>query len=119
MTRMLNLANFQTLSSSSRWFRHITEASNAYKSRETRRGGYRDQNGLNEASGGGADKKDSCDLLSVPGSEKSLHPAGRSQSFHESSSSNREQPPERQPSSPPEDRLTGELDSFAKKTGRI
>ena len=73
-----------------RWFRHITEASNAYKSREsTRRGqaqaqrqgqGGPDHNGL-EASGG-ASAKSQQDLLGVPDGVSGGKPAARSQSFH-------------------------------------
>ena len=99
----------------SRWFRHITEASTAYKSRETRRGGRPavgpDGSGHNGLDGGGV--SGASDLLVVP-PEGGKGP-GRSHSFHESSTSNREPHPERQPSSPPEDRTD---DSFAKKAGK-
>ena len=105
-----------------RWFRHITEASNAYKARENRRS-YRgpglgsdsplsSHNGLVDS----VSKSDvvSADSLDLPGDTQG-QPAGRSQSFHEHSISNMEPHPERQPSSPPED--LADQDTFASKTG--
>lgn len=104
-----------------RWFRHITEASNAYRARDTRgrgRGLYPadpiNNNGL-EGSGGDRSKTE-VDRLDVESAlDKKGQPAGRSQSFHEQSTSSREPHPERQPSSPPEERP--ELSSSAKKAG--
>jgi hypothetical protein len=55
----------------------------------------------------------SADSLELP--DKKGQPAGRSQSFHEQSISDREPHPERQPSSPPEDRA--DADNFISKTG--
>jgi len=103
------------------WFRHITEASNAYRARDTRgrgRGLYPadpiNNNGL-EGSGGDRSKTE-VDRLDVESAlDKKGQPAGRSQSFHEQSTSSREPHPERQPSSPPEERP--ELSSSAKKAG--
>ena len=54
------------------------------------------------------------DHLGLPDTDKKAQPAGRSQSFHEQSTTSREPHPERQPSSPPEER--GE--SSAKKAGK-
>ncbi|CAB4064754.1 ARHGEF12 [Lepeophtheirus salmonis] len=107
-----------------RWFRHITEASNAYRARDNRRnfrttGGISplpdtgsnnnnretsSTNGLTSSTSVDNTRKDSSSLLGVKG----ILPAGRSHSFHESSSSSRESPPERQPSSPPEDITKGD-----------
>ncbi|XP_071744698.1 uncharacterized protein [Lepeophtheirus salmonis] len=108
----------------SQWFRHITEASNAYRARDNRRnfrttGGISplpdtgsnnnnretsSTNGLTSSTSVDNTRKDSSSLLGVKG----ILPAGRSHSFHESSSSSRESPPERQPSSPPEDITKGD-----------
>ena len=110
----------------SRWFRHITEASNAYKQRGPpgRAPPGRPQNGLDEHHHNRG-KHDTGDTLGVPGSglgdllgDKKGQPTGRSHSFHEPSSSSREPHPERQPSSPPEDRAQSEADTFEKKTGK-
>ena len=98
-----------------RWFRHITEASNAYRARDTRRSRY-PVDPLNGLEGSGDRGLKTDDHLGLPDSDKKGQPAGRSQSFHEQSTSNREPHPERQPSSPPEDR--GDLDSSAKKAGK-
>ena len=100
-----------------RWFRHITEASNAYRARDNngRRSRY-PVDPLNGLEGSGDRGLKSDDHLGLPDSDKKGQPAGRSQSFHEQSTSNREPHPERQPSSPPDDR--GDLDSSAKKAGR-
>ena len=59
------------------------------------------------------DSASASDSLEIP--DKKGQPAGRSQSFHEQSISDREPQPERQPSSPPEDRADG--DNFVSKTG--
>ena len=95
-----------------RWFRHITDASNAYRARDsTRRGRYPadPHNGLEKGERGKTD-----DHLGLPDGDKKGQPAGRSQSFHEQSTSNREPHPERQPSSPPEERT----ESGSQKAGK-
>ena len=108
-----------------RWFRHITEASNAYKQRGYRQGGEppagRPQNGLDDHHHHTRGKHDTDQSLGVPGDllvDKKGQPTGRSHSFHEQSTSSREPHPERQPSSPPEDRAQSEADTFEKKTGK-
>ena len=115
----------------SRWFRHITEASNAYKQRGYRQGGGdppagRPQNGLDDHHHHNRGKHDTDQSLGVPGAglgdllgDKKGQPTGRSHSFHEQSTSSREPHPERQPSSPPEDRAQSEADTFEKKTGKF
>ena len=76
-----------------RWFRHITEASNAYKSRETRRGGRATTGPVDHGSVPGSNGLDSpADHLGVPGSQADLDRTGakgpgRSHSFHEQSTS--------------------------------
>ena len=112
--------------SSFRWFRHITEASNAYKQRGYRQGGdsasARPQNGLDDLHGRGG-KHEGEQSLGVPGSglfdgDKKGQPMGRSQSFNEQTTSSREpHSRERGPSSPPED-IPSEPDTFATKTGK-
>merc|ERR1712223_1869945 len=104
------------------WFRHITEASNAYRARDTRgrgRGLYPADplnNGLE--SSGDRGKTDDHLGLSESSSDKKGLPAGRSQSFHEQSTSSREpHHTERGPSSPPEER--GDVSSSAKKAEKI
>ena len=104
-----------------RWFRHITEASNAYRARDTRgRGrGLYPADPLNNGLESSGDRGKADDHLGLPGDsalDKKGQPAGRSQSFHESSTSCREPHPERQPSSPPEER--GDLSNSAKKAGK-
>merc|ERR1719225_530141 len=109
----------------SQWFRHITEASNAYKQRGYRQGGdsasARPQNGLDDLHGRGG-KHEGEQSLGVPGSglfdgDKKGQPMGRSQSFNEQTTSSREpHSRERGPSSPPED-IPSEPDTFATKTG--
>jgi len=70
-----------------------------------------------EGSGGDRSKTE-VDRLDVESAlDKKGQPAGRSQSFHEQSTSSREPHPERQPSSPPEERP--ELSSSAKKAEKI
>ena len=97
-----------------RWFRHITEASNAYKSRENNRRnqpGGRDlvssHNGYSLDAGGGKGgvAGSSSDLLGVSLDGSGGKPAGRSQSFHESSK--REA-----------DAAAAGEDTLAKKTGK-
>ena len=104
-----------------RWFRHITEASNAYRARDTRgRGrGLYPADPLNNGLESSGDRGKADDHLGLPGDsalDKKGQPAGRSQSFHESSTSSRELHSERQPSSPPEERGP---DSHAKKAGKF
>ena len=112
-----------------RWFRHITEASNAYKQRGHRQGGGdpltgRPQNGLDDHHHTSRGKHDGgVDTLDVPGSgdglsDKKGQPTGRSHSFHEQSTSSREPHPERQPSSPPEDRAQSEAETLKDKAGK-
>eukprot|EP00096_Caligus_rogercresseyi_P016416 TRINITY_DN905_c0_g1_i3.p1 TRINITY_DN905_c0_g1~~TRINITY_DN905_c0_g1_i3.p1 ORF type:complete len:622 (-),score=163.72 TRINITY_DN905_c0_g1_i3:650-2515(-) len=117
-----------------RWFRHITEASNAYRARDNRRnfrttGGISplpdtgisssssaSTNGLGSSLDGNSSRKEAATASSLLG-VKGILPGGRSHSFHESSSSNRESPPERQPSSPPEDIGTKSEDNSASGAG--
>ena len=94
-----------------RWFRHIQEASNAYRVRDPNRRSRYPADPLNGVENSG--KTD--DHLGLPDVDKKGQPAGRSQSFHESSTSSRELHSDRQPSSPPEERGG---DSHAKKAGR-
>ena len=107
-----------------RWFRHITEAANANKAKENRRSyrgaGLGPDSPLSSHNGLGlvdpalqSDSASASDSLELP--DKKGLPAGRSQSVHEQSISDREPQPERQPSSPPEDRA--EADNFS-KTGQ-
>ena len=95
-----------------RWFRHIQEASNAYRTRDPKIRGRYAADPLNGVENSG--KTD--DHLGLPDVDKKGQPAGRSQSFHESSTSSRELHSERQPSSPPEERGR---DSHAKKAGKF
>jgi hypothetical protein len=111
----------------SQWFRHITEASNAYKQRGYRQGGdsasARPQNGLDDLHGRGG-KHEGEQSLGVPGAglfdgDKKGQPMGRSQSFNEQTTSSREpHSRERGPSSPPED-IPSEPDTFATKTEKL
>lgn len=116
---MPKINDYQTLSILIifRWFRHISEASAAYKARDnSRRGRYPAASGTDPLNGleGSVGKTD--DHLGIPDLDKKGQPAGRSQSFHEQSTSSREPHPERQPSSPPEETSGG--DPSAKKAGK-
>ena len=107
-----------------RWFRHITEASNAYKQRGRGDPITSRPNGIDEPHHPTRGKHDEgVHTLDVPGSgdgigEKKGQQAGRSHSFHEQSTSSREPHPERQPSSPPEDRAQSETESLQTKAGK-
>ncbi len=102
---------FLLLLLSSRWFRHITEASNAYKSRESsRRSGGRGSSALghgSDAHHAAANGGLSLDAGSSPSRQAESDvgkPAARSQSFHESGSSAGAE--------------AGDEDSLVKKTGK-